>query len=125
MKAFYRCCVLVLCMSLGSIVEAQELITHNFNNGDFFPYVVPKADQEARVKIVNNRVETHWDQSVYNGTNSGRKAQIKQAAGDHTDDEVRFTQHIWMGFWLKVHGDYMTENTNTCLLYTSPSPRDA
>lgn len=78
---------------------AQDYITHHFNDGSFFPYEVPKVDQEARVKIVNKRVETHWDQTLYNGTNSGRKAQIKQAAGDHTDGEVQFTQHIWIGFW--------------------------
>ena len=100
-------------VTLTGAINAQDLVKHNFNNGSFFPYVVPKVDQKARVKIVKKRLETHWDQSLYNGTNSGRKAQIKQAAGDHSDDEVQFRQHIWMGFWLKIHGDYMKNNTNT------------
>ena len=97
-------------LSLGLSVtsHAQERVFHDFNDGNFYPYEVPKADQEARVKIVNKRVETHWDQSKYNGTNSGRKAQIKQAG-----EEILFTQHIWTGFWLKIHGDYMKDNTNT------------
>ena len=113
MKTFFRLCTLVLSLVFISELNAQDYVYHHFNDGNFYPYVVPKADQEARVKIVNKRVETHWDQSLYNGTNSGRKAQIKQAAGDHSNDEVQFTQHIWMGFWLKIHGDYMKDNTNT------------
>ena len=113
MKTIFYTIISSFFLFLFQTLEAQDYITHDFNDGSFYPYVVPKADQEARVTIVNNRVQTHWDQSLYNGTNSGRKAQIKQAAGDHTDDEVQFTQHIWMGFWLKIHGDYMTENTNT------------
>ena len=107
------CKAAILICSAQYGLNAQDYVTHNFNDGDFFPYVVPKADQIARVKIVNKRLETHWDESLYNGTNSGRKAQIKQAAGDHSNGEVRFTQHIWMGFWLKIHDDYMKENTNT------------
>ena len=105
--------ILVFFVSFQWSLNAQKLITHDFDNESFFPYVVPKADQESRVKIVNKSVETHWDQSLYNGTNSGRKAQIKQAAGDHTDDEVQFKQHIWMGFSIKIHNDYMKDNTNT------------
>ena len=96
-----------------SFTHAQDYVTHHFNDGSFFPYEVPKADQEARVNIVNKRVETHWDQTLYNGTNSGRKAQIRQAAEIHSNDEVQFTQHIWIGFWLKIHSDYMKDNTNT------------
>lgn len=102
----------ILFFGLSGTLQAQEFTTHNFNDGNFFPYVVPKPDQRARVKIVNRRVETHWDQALYNGTNSGRKAQIKQAGAAITD-EIIFTQHIWMGFWLKIHGDYMRDNTNT------------
>ena len=48
---------------------------HDFNDGRFAGFEVPKTDQEARVRIVNGRIETHWDQRLYNGTNSGRKAQ--------------------------------------------------
>ena len=103
----------VVLFGLSGALHAKDHVTHHFNDGSFYPYVVPKRDQEDRVKIVNKRVETHWDQSRYNGTNSGRKAQIKQAAGDHSDGEVQFTQHIWMGFWIKIHSDYMRENTNT------------
>lgn len=114
MKRHKNLSIISLYLALAtSLTHAQDYITHHFNDGSFFPYEVPKADQEARVKIVNKRVETHWDQTLYNGTNSGRKAQIKQAAGDHSADEVQFTQHIWIGFWLKIHSDYMRDNTNT------------
>lgn len=100
---------LTLFLSLGLVsgLNAQRLITHDFNDGKFEPYEVNKADQESRVKIKSNSVETHWQQELYNGTNSGRKAQIRPV------DDIIFTQHIWMGLKLKIHGDYMKENTNT------------
>ena len=103
----------VLITSSAYAQDQREYITHDFDDGRIFPYEVPKADQEARVKVLDGSVETHWDQELYNGTNSGRKAQIRQAGQIHSNDEVKFTQHIWMGFRLKVHNDYMRNNTNT------------
>lgn len=98
--------------SILSSLSAQELVKHDFNDGELGPFEIRKKDQEARVKVIKNTVETHWDQALYNGTNSGKKAQIKQAGEDHLD-EILFKQHIWMGFRLKIHHDYMKENTTT------------
>ncbi len=103
---------IIIYMGLSPSLDAQDRVYHDFDDGNFYPYKVPKADQESRVTIVNKRVQTKWEQDLYNGTNSGRKAQIKQAAAPHTE-ELLFTQHIWMGFWLKIHSDYMKDNTNT------------
>ncbi|RED94649.1 carbohydrate-binding protein [Marinoscillum furvescens] len=95
----------LLMASLSAV--GQTYITHDFNDGTFGPYEVNKADQQSRVYIMNNAVETHWDQTLYNGTNSGRKAQFRPI------NDIIFTQHIWMGLRIKIHNDYMAQNTNT------------
>ena len=149
MKNSFYLIVFALCFGALTSLTGQTLVTHDFNNGELKPYETRKADQRARVKVTNKAVETHWEQSKYNGTNSGRKAQF-MPIGD-----PKFKQHIWMGLSLKIHSDYMKDNTNTnaglmqiwgfngegkgnhmcmlkfdgrkggaCLLYTSPSPRD-
>ena len=98
-----------LALYFGMITSASALttVTHDFNDGEIFPYEIRKADQEARVHIVNQSVETHWQQDLYNGTNSGRKAQFMPI------NDIHFTKHIWMGLKLKVHSDYMAQNSNT------------
>lgn len=94
-------------------LSSQTLLTHHFNDGDFGGFEIPKVDQESRVKIVNKRVETHWQEDLYNNTNSGRKAQIRP-----DNNAYHFTQEFWTGYWLKIHNDYMATNTNTqaCLM---------
>ncbi|MCH6256532.1 discoidin domain-containing protein [Puniceicoccaceae bacterium K14] len=106
-RILIRLFVVVQLLGLGSLLNAQTYITHDFNDGNFTPYEVNKADQEARVNIVNSAVETHWDETLYNGTNSGRKAQFRPI------NDIIFTQHIWMGLRIKIHSDYMQNNTNT------------
>lgn len=87
--------------------NAQRLIKHDFNDGSFGPYEVNKSDQKARVYLKDGAVETHWKQELYNGTNSGRKAQFRPI------EDIIFTQHIWMGLRIKIHEDYMKDNPNT------------
>lgn len=99
--------IIVLCFSLSNTGNSQTLVTHDFNDGKLIPYETRKADQRERVLIKNGAVETHWKQSTYNGTNSGRKAQF-MPFGD-----PQFTQHIWMGMSIKIGSDYMKDNTNT------------
>lgn len=94
-------------------LQSQGLLTHDFDDGQFAGFEIPKTDQEARVKIVDGKVQTQWQQNLYNGTNSGRKAQIRP-----DNNGYHFTKEFWTGYWLKIHNDYMAENTNTeaCLM---------
>lgn len=105
--------VFVFLLGLSQSSFGQTLLTHHFNDGDYGGFEIPKTDQESRVNIVNKRVETHWQESLYNNTNSGRKAQIRP-----DDNAYHFTQEFWTGYWLKIHSDYMSTNTNTqaCLM---------
>ncbi|GAA3630258.1 T9SS type A sorting domain-containing protein [Flavivirga jejuensis] len=113
MKKLFYLTVLTLYFGVVNTLNSQTLLSHHFNNGEIYPFEIPKVDQEARVSIVNKRVETHWDEDLYNGTNSGRKAQIRPE-----NNAYHFTQEFWTGFWLKIHPDYMANNTNTdaCLM---------
>ncbi|MCH6259213.1 polysaccharide lyase [Puniceicoccaceae bacterium K14] len=94
-------------LGLSTLLTGQTYIAHNFDDGTFGPYEVNKTDQEARVYLVDGSVQTRWDQTLYNGTNSGRKAQFRPV------DDIIFTQHIWMGLSIKINSDYMENNPNT------------
>jgi hypothetical protein len=111
---FFYGIIVVLFMGLHCSLNAQTLLSHDFNDGDFGPYEVNKTSQESRVYITDSCVETHWDQTLYDGTNSGRKAQFRPE--DYPD--YQFTQELWEGFYLKIDSDYMVDNTNTdaCLM---------
>lgn len=101
-------------------LRAQTLLSHDFNDGTFGPYEVNKSSQNSRVYIKDNAIETRWDQKNYDGTNSGRKAQFRPIGWDPNNwrDGFYFQSEIWAGFKLKIHDDYMKDNTNTdaCLM---------
>lgn len=97
----------VFFLGLAGRLEAETHISHDFNNTKLPPYETRKADQRTRVIIKNKAVETQWKQSLYNGTNSGRKAQFMPIGDPH------FKKHIWMGLSIKIHSDYMKDNPNT------------
>jgi len=105
-KAFYLISIM-WSICLFNSLNGQTLITHDFKDGLLDPFYVAKTDQLDRVYVVDEAVETFWDQSLYNGTNSGRKAQFMPI------NELVWKQELWMGFRLKIHSDYMAENTNT------------
>jgi len=107
-KVFLSLFAAVSLAGVANTAYSQTLLSHDFNDGRFAGFEVPKTDQEARVRIINGRIETHWDQDLYNGTNSGRKAQFRP-----DENGYHFTHDFWAGFWVKVHGDYMRDNTNT------------
>lgn len=107
MKKLIYLSFITLYFSLSYTVNSQTLVSHDFNDGELIPYETRKADQRERVLIKSGAVETHWKQSAYNGTNTGRKAQF-MPIGD-----PQFTQHIWMGMSIKIGSDYMKDNTNT------------
>ncbi|GAA3510911.1 hypothetical protein GCM10022393_25710 [Aquimarina addita] len=107
MKHSFCLSILVLYLGLFSTLNSQTLVTHDFNNGQLGPYEIRKSDQETRVKVIDGAVRTQWREDLYNGTNSGRKAQF-MPIGD-----PRFTQHIWMGLSLKIDSDYMQNSPNT------------
>jgi len=107
MKNLFYFTALTLLIGFANTLNGQSLITHDFDDGQLDPFYIAKADQEARVYIVDKSVETHWDQDLYNGTNSGRKAQFMPI------NELVFKQELWMGMNIKIHSDYMKDNTNT------------
>jgi len=112
-KHFFLKTMIVFFTGSFFTLNAQGLLSHHFNDGGYGGFEIPKADQEARVNIVNKRVETTWDQDLYNGTNSGRKAQIRPDGNNY-----HFTQEFWTGYWLKIHNNTLASNTNTemCLM---------
>lgn len=106
-NSIYSISFILLSFITVKTVNSQTLVSHNFNDSELIPYETRKADQRERVIVKNGAVETHWKQSTYNGTNSGRKAQFMPIGDPH------FTQHIWMGMSIKIGSDYMKNNTNT------------
>ena len=47
---FIKLFTVVLSLGLSVTSYAQERVFHDFNDGKFYPYEVPKRDQEDRVK---------------------------------------------------------------------------
>ena len=57
-----------------------------------------------------------WDLAIRIQTYNRELMQEKIRLTDYVDDEI---------LWVPYHEMYCSEETRTCLLYTSPSPRDA
>ncbi|MEP5340958.1 MAG: T9SS type A sorting domain-containing protein [Algibacter sp.] len=106
MKKLFCLSAFALCLGLTSSLNAQTE-SHDFNDGLWGPFKVGKTEQENRVKVLNQRVKTTWDEDDYNGTNSGRKSQF------NLTNNVTWTQEFWTGFMLNVDSNYMANNTNT------------
>lgn len=107
MKNSFYLSVLALCFGFLSTLNAQNLISHHFNDGEISPFEVDTG-QDSRVTIVNNAVQTQWKEVNYDGTNYGRKAQLVLPDGVDV-----FKNEFWLGFDIKIDSDYMANDYNT------------
>lgn len=81
-------------------------MTHDFNDGTLGPFESGNLD---RMTFTNGALECTWKPSDYTGSGTNSKKTEFRAQ----DNAYQFRQEFWTGFRIKLHDDYMRDNTNT------------
>lgn len=98
--------LLILCFGLVTTINAQDLLTHDFNDRTLGPY---ESGNLNRMTFKDGALECTWTPSDYTGSGTNSKKTEFRAK----DNAYQFRQEFWTGFKLKIHDDYMATNTNT------------
>ncbi len=85
---------------------AQELLMHDFNDATLGPF---ESGNLNRITFIDGTLEATWTPSDYTGSGTSSKKTEFRAQ----DNAFQFRQEFWTGFKLKIHSDYMADNTNT------------
>lgn len=111
MKKIKFLCIVGIALMLGfpSVINAQGLISHNFDDGDMGPFVDCTTKDPNYAKVVNNRLRTYWIESSYDGTRMTKGA---EACGDPSANGIGYLtiKHCWLGFVMNIDEDYMVNN---------------
>lgn len=78
--------------------HAQDIISHDFNDGRVSPYNVCTTQSPNYAKVVSQRLKTFWQESSYNGTRMTKGAEV--CADWHT------TKEGWYGMTMNIGSDY-------------------
>lgn len=92
--------VLNLLLGLSGGLNAQDLLTHDFNDGTLGGFEPCTTKSPNYAKVVNNRLETYWTESGYDG---GRVSKGAEACGK---GEYTTRKEGWMGMYLNVDNSY-------------------
>ena len=77
MKISIRLCFSVLVwFGVTHLVNAQNVVSHNFNNGSLRPFEVCTTQNPNYARVINGRVKTFWTQTGFNGTRMDMGAEI-------------------------------------------------
>ncbi len=98
----------ILSFGLSSALSAQNLLTHDFDDGSFGGFERTYSSMSNRVTIVDGAIQCHWWEGLYDGGNTSKKSEFRAIGNDYS-----FTQEFWTGFWLKVHSNTFANNPNT------------
>ncbi|GAA3510917.1 hypothetical protein GCM10022393_25730 [Aquimarina addita] len=108
MKKSISLILTLFCLSiLIPTIQAQGLISHDFNDGDMGPFVDCTTKSPNYAKVVNNRLRTYWQESSYNA--SDRMTKGAEACGDPVHNGIGYLtyKHCWLGFTMNIDEAYM------------------
>jgi len=79
------------------------------------PFVSCTTKKPNYSKVVNNRLETYWTETSYDGTRMTKGA---EACGDPDAEDARDIgyltyKYVWMGFVINIDEGYMADNPNS------------
>lgn len=85
----------------------QTLVSHNFNNGIIAPFEVCNVKAPNYTKVVNNRVETYWSSTGYDGTRNDRGVEF---CGHVLGEWISYKEG-WLGTTIQLGSDYPENKT--------------
>jgi len=83
-------------------LNAQTLRTHNFDDGDLFPFKACSVNDPNYTINENGRVKTFWIQSSFDGSRGTKGAEM-------CCDDVIVRKHGWYGYTINLGADYQTD----------------
>lgn len=97
-----RVLILTLISFLGtaSSVNAQNFISHDFDNGNFGAFKECTTQSPNYARVENDRVKTFWKESSYNGTRMTKGAEVCSKEDWSTRKEG------WYGLTMNLGSDY-------------------
>uniref|UniRef100_UPI000555317C carbohydrate-binding protein n=1 Tax=Aquimarina pacifica TaxID=1296415 RepID=UPI000555317C len=106
-NSFYLSALLILSLAVFNSVNAQGLVSHDFNDGDMGPFVDCTTQNPNYAKVVNNRLRTYWQESSFNSSN--RMTKGAEACADPVHNGIGYLtwKHCWMGFTMNIDEAYM------------------
>lgn len=100
-----------LAMSLvfSAGVSAGELVSHDFNDGNMGPFVQCTTKNPNYAKVVNNRLETYWTESGYDGSRTSKGAEACHILREQ-GEELQTQKEGWMGFIINVDKNHRRDS---------------
>jgi len=86
----------VAAMCLNS-AYGTDLLSHNFNDGEIYPWVECTTKSPSYTAVEDGRVVTYWAESGYDESRSSKGAEACAA-----DDDFQTTKEGWMGFIMNI-----------------------
>lgn len=110
MKKSLYVSAIALCFGFLTALNAQGLISHDFNDGDMGPFVDCTTQSPNYTRVVNNRLRTYWKESSYKSSN--RMTKGAEGCGDPVHNGIGYLtyKHCWSGFTINIDEDYMGPN---------------
>jgi len=94
----------IILLMVSTSIYAQTLKTHDFNDGNLYPFNACSVSDPNYTIAENGRVKAFWTPDEYDGTRSMRGAEL-------CCDDVVVRKHGWYGITVNLGADYQTDNT--------------
>jgi len=104
MKKILPIFALLILVMASEITSAQTLRTHNFDDGNLYPFNACSVHNPNYTIAEDGRVKTFWTPDEYDGTRSMRGAEL-------CCDDVIVRKHGWYGITVNLGADYQTDKT--------------
>lgn len=110
-KKYIRFVALPALLLFSTGLVAAELISHDFDDGTMGPFTQCTTKNPNYAKVVNNKLETYWTESGYDGSRASKGAEACHEDSNGTD-LLRTTKEGWMGFIINVDKSHRRDSSS-------------